>query len=95
MRSGCLNVVFVLIVASVATALSVVGAALFFSLAALALKTPAGTESVAKMVVALVAGYSFFRVGWSVWRDLRGQRRKVDSGDLKHEERGPAGDGGR
>jgi hypothetical protein len=93
MRSGCLNVVFVLIAASVATVLTVVGAVLFFSFAALALETSEGIETVLKMVVALVAGYFFTRVGWSVWQDLRG--RKVGSGEGKQEEeRGPAGDGG-
>jgi hypothetical protein len=91
MRSGCLNVVFVLIAASVATVLTVVGAALFLSFAALTLETSEGIETVLKMVVALVAGYFFIRVGWSVWQDLRG--RKVGSGDGKQEERRSAGDG--
>jgi hypothetical protein len=96
MRSGCLNVVFVLIAASVATVLTVVGAALFLSFAALTLETSEGIETVLKMVVALVAGYFFIRVGWSVWQDLRGRGRKVGSGEgRQEEERGPAGDGER
>jgi hypothetical protein len=74
MRSGCLNLVFVLIGASVATALTAVGVILFLSFAALSFESPTGTETVLRTVVALIAGYFFIRVGLSVWRDLRKSR---------------------
>jgi hypothetical protein len=77
MRSGCLNLVFLLVVASVATALTVAGAVLFFSFAALTLESSAGIEEILKMVVALIAAYFFVRVGLSVWRDLKGYRSTV------------------
>ncbi len=94
MRSGCLNVVLMLLVASVATVLTVVGVVLFFSFAALTLESPTGIEELLKTVAALVAAYFFVRVGRGVWRDLRGHRPPVGSGKGKHEERGPAqGDG--
>jgi hypothetical protein len=89
MRSGCLNLVFLLVTASVATALTVAGAILFFSFAALTFESPAGIEETLKIVVALIAAYFFVRVGWSVWRELRGRRPEVESGEEKQEKRGP------
>jgi hypothetical protein len=71
MRSGCLNLVLVLIGASVATVLTAVGVVLFFSFAALSFESPTGIETILRTVVALIAGYFFIRVGMSVWRDLR------------------------
>jgi hypothetical protein len=94
MRSGCLNLVFLLVAASVATALTVAGVVLFFSFAAMTFESPAGIEEVLKMVVALIAAYFFVRVGLSVWRDLRERRPAVGSGKEKQEERGPAEHGG-
>jgi hypothetical protein len=94
MRSGCLNLVFLLVAASVATALTVAGAVLFFSFAALTLESSAGIEEILKMVVALIAAYFFVRVGLSVWRDLKGSRPVVGSGKEIQEERGPAEHGG-
>lgn len=87
--------VLMLVVASVATALTVAGVVLFFSFAALTLESPAGIEEVLKTVAGLVAGYFFIRVGRGVWRDLRGHRPKVESGGTKQEERGPAAGDGR
>ncbi len=92
MRSGCLNVVLMLLVAAVATALTVAGVVLFLSFAALMFESPAGIEEILKMVVALIAAYYFIRVGRGVWRDLRGRHPEVESGGAKQEERGPAGD---
>ncbi len=74
MRSGCLNLVFVLVAASVATALTAAGVILFFSFAALSFESSTGIETVLRAVVALIAGYFFVRVGLSVWRDLRKSR---------------------
>jgi hypothetical protein len=95
MRSGCLNLVFVLVAASVATALTAAGAILFFSFAALSFESPTGIETVLRSVVALIAGYFFVRVGLSVWRDLRGSLPRVESGEREQKERGSAGNGGR
>jgi hypothetical protein len=95
MRSGCLNLVFVLVAASVATALTAAGVILFFSFAALSFESSTGIETVLRAVVALIAGYFFVRVGLSVWRDLRGSRPTVESGEGEQKERGSAGNGGR
>ena len=95
MRSGCLNVVLMLLVASVATTLTVAGVVLFLSFAALMFESPAGIEEILKMVVALIAAYFFVRVGRGVWRDLRGHRPEAEPGRPEREERGPVGGGGR
>jgi hypothetical protein len=81
MRSGCLNLVFLLVGASVATALTAVGLILFFSFAALSFESPTGTETVLRTVVALIAGYFFIRVGLSIWRDLRKSRAPSNPSD--------------
>ena len=91
MRSGCLNLVFVLVAASVATALTAVGVVLFFSLAAMTFESPTGIETILRTTVALIAGYFFVRVGLSVWRDLRGYHQTEGSGEGKQEERGNGG----
>ena len=84
-----------LLVASVATALTVAGVVLFFSFAALTYESAAGIEEILQMVVDLIAAYFFIRVGRSVWRELRGRHPEVESGGSKREERGSAGGGGR
>lgn len=89
MRSGCLNLVFVLVAASVATALTAAGAILFFSFAALSFESPTGIETVLRSVVALIAGYFFVRVGLSVWRDLRKSRTPSKPSE---ENEGPGGE---
>ena len=71
MRSGCLNLVVVLLTASVATTLTVVGLFFLLSFAAMSFESPAGIEAVLKVAAALVAAYFFVRIGKSVWRDLR------------------------
>jgi phosphate/sulfate permease len=88
MRSGCLNLVVSLVAAAAATALTVVGAILFFSFATLTFESSMGIEAILQTVVAVVAGYFFVRVGRSVWRDLRGSRS--EAGSQKQEERGSA-----
>jgi hypothetical protein len=93
MRSGCLNLVFVLVAASVATVLTAVGVVLFFS-ALLPLESSTGVETILETLVALIAAYFFVRVGLSVWRDLRGHRPTERSEEGK-EERGPVAPGGR
>ena len=91
MRSGCLNVVLMLLVAAVATALTVAGVVILFSFAALMFESPTGIEEILKMVVALMAAYFFIRVGRGIWRDLRGHHPSVESGGTEQEEKGPAG----
>jgi hypothetical protein len=90
MRSGCLNVVFLLVAAAAATALTVVGVILFFSFATMTIVSPMGIEVILQSVVAVVALFFFVRVGISVWRDLRGARSGAGSKKEKHEERGSA-----
>jgi len=94
MRSGCLNLVFVLVATSVATTLIVIGLFLLLSFAALSFESPAGIEAILKVAAALLAGYFFFRVGRSVWRDLKEQRRTVGSEEAEPEKRGSAEHGG-
>jgi hypothetical protein len=88
MRSGCLNLVFLLVAAAAATALTVVGVILFFSFAAMAFESPTGIEEIVQAVVAVIAVYFFVRVGWSVWRDLRGARSEGGPKKETQKERG-------
>ena len=91
MRAGCLNLVFLLVAAAAATALTVVGAILFLSFATLTFESSVAIETILQTVVAVVAGYFFIRVGRSVWRDLREPRTGAGSKMEKQEERGSAG----
>jgi peptidoglycan/LPS O-acetylase OafA/YrhL len=95
MRSGCLNLVLTLVVALVATALTAVGFALFFSFAAVTLQSPTGFEEILKMMVGIIAVYFLILVGRGVWRDLRGRRPAVGSGDGEQDESGPVEGGKR
>jgi phosphate/sulfate permease len=91
MRSGCLNLVLLLVAAAAATALTVVGAILFLSFATLTFESPIGIEAILQTVVAVLAGFFFVRVGRSVWRDLRGRRPEARSGRGEQEERDSGG----
>jgi hypothetical protein len=82
-KSGCLNLLFVLLTASLATTLTVVGVFFLISFAALSFESSAGLEAVLKILAALIAVYFFARIGASVWRDLRG-RRSVGSGSTEN-----------
>jgi hypothetical protein len=84
MRSGCMNLVLVL----VAAALTASGVVLFFSFAALAFESPTGIETILRTVVALIAGYFFIRVGVSVWRDLRKSRTPSKRSDADEDSGG-------
>jgi hypothetical protein len=95
MRSGCLNLVFVLVTASVAASLIAIGLFLLLSFTVLSFESPAGVEAILKTTAALIAGYFFARVGLGIWRDLREDRPKAGSGDAKREDRDSAEDGGR
>jgi len=65
---------FVLLTASLATTLIVVGLFFLLSFAALSFESPAGVEAVLKLLAALIAVYFFVRIGRSVWRDLKERR---------------------
>ena len=80
MKSGCLNLLFVLLTASLATTLIVAGLFFLLSFAAMSFESPSGAEAVLKILAALVAVYFFIRVGMSVWRDLRSSSPGVGSG---------------
>jgi hypothetical protein len=79
-RSGCLNLLFVLLTASLATTLIVMGLFFLLSFAALSFESPSGIEAILKILAALVAVYFFIRVGLSIWRDLKGHPQSVGSG---------------
>jgi hypothetical protein len=79
-KSGCLNLLFVLLTASLATTLIVAGLFFLLSFAAMSFESPSGAEAVLKILAALVAVYFFIRVGMSVWRDLKGYRPGVGAG---------------
>lgn len=86
MRSGCLDLAIRIVVASLAAIFTVLGAVLLLSVI---LSSPAETlkvENVVKVVAACVAGYSFYLVGKSVWRDIRNRRTPPEPDD-----RGPSG----
>lgn len=83
MRSGCVNLLFVILTALVATTLTVVGLFFLLSFAALSFESPAGIEAVIKVVAALVAAYFFVRIGKSVWRDLRGRTYAGSEGSAR------------
>ena len=78
MRSGCLNLALRIGVALMAALFMVAGLALLFSFAVLTLGPPVEPGKVLKVIAAFLAAGSFFLVGRSVWRDLRG-RRPVES----------------
>ena len=71
MRSGCLNLLFVLLTASLATTLIVVGLFFLLSFAALSFESPAGVEAIFKVLAALIVINFFIRIGIRVWRDLK------------------------
>ena len=75
---------FVLLTASLATTLIVVGLFFLLSFAALSFESHSGAEAVLKILAALIAIYFFIRVGMSVWRDLRGYSPGVGSGKPKN-----------
>jgi hypothetical protein len=71
-KSGCLNLLFVLLTASLATTLTVVGLFFLISFVILSLGSSAGVEALLTVTAGLVGAYFFARVGLSVWHDLRG-----------------------
>lgn len=87
MRSGCLNLLFVILTALVATTLTVVGLFFLLSFAALSFESPAGIEAVIKVAAALIAAYFFVRIGKSVWRDLKERPSVGSEGSAEDRER--------
>ena len=74
MRSGCLSLVLRIGVALMAVVFIVAGLALLFWFAVLTLGPPVETGKVLKVIAAFLAAGSFFLIGRSVWRDLRGRQ---------------------
>lgn len=66
-----MNLLVVLLTASLATTLTVVGLFFLISFAALSFGSSAGVEALLTIAAGLIALYFFVRVGMSVWRDLR------------------------
>lgn len=71
MRAGCLDLAIRIVVASLAAVLTVLGVVLLLSVLFSAPAQTMRVESVVKVVAALVAGYSFYLIGKSVWRDIK------------------------
>ena len=71
MRSGCLSLVVRVGVVSVAAVLAALSTVLILSFAVSALGQPDGIEKIIKVLVASAAGFAFYLVGRSIWRDLR------------------------
>ena len=78
MRSGCLSLVVRVGVVSVAAVLAALSTALILSFAISALGQPDGPEKIFKVLVATAAGFAFFLVGRSIWRDLRVRRQPAE-----------------
>jgi membrane protein CcdC involved in cytochrome C biogenesis len=70
-RTGCLNLVVTVGVVSVAAILAALSVALIFTFGLSALGQPEGISKIIKVLVASAAGFAFFLVGRSIWRDLK------------------------
>ena len=86
MRSGCLSLVVRVGVVSVAAVLAALSTALIISFAVSALGQPDGVARIIKILVASAAGFAFFLVGRSIWRDLR-RRPAAEPEEKSTEER--------
>jgi SNF family Na+-dependent transporter len=71
LRSGCLSLVVRIGVVSAAAILAALSTVVILSFAVSALGQPDGVEKIIKVLVASAAGFAFFLVGRSIWRDLR------------------------
>ncbi len=71
MRTGCLSLVVRVGVVAVAAVFAALSTALILSFAVSALGQPDGIERIIKILLASAAGFVFFLVGRSIWRDLR------------------------
>jgi len=72
---------------SVAAILAALSTVVLLSFAVSALGQPDGVEKIIKVLVASAAGFAFFLVGRSIWRDLR-QRSSVEPEERQTKERG-------
>ena len=88
LRSGCLSLVVRVGVVSVAAVLAALSTVLILSFAVSALGQPDGVEKIIRAIVASAAGFAFFLVGRSIWRDLR-RRSSAEPEEGPTEERGP------
>ena len=87
MRAGCLSLVVRVGVLSAAAVLAALSTALILSFGVSALGQPEGIEKILKALVACVAGFTFFLVGRSIWRDLK-RRSPAEPEERSAEERG-------
>lgn len=71
MRSGCLDLAIRIVVATVAAVLTVLGLALLFAVLVPSEGQIFDVESAAKLIGACVAGYCFYLVGKSIWREMK------------------------
>ncbi len=74
-------------VVAAAAMLAALSAVLILSFGVSALGQPEGLERIFKVIVATAAGFAFFLVGRSIWRDLR-RRGSAKSEEGSAEERG-------
>ena len=79
MGSGCLGLAVRIGVVALAAFLMAVSLALIVSFALSAVGQPSGLRSIVGVLIACVAGLSFFLVGRAVWRDMR--EKKPGGGD--------------
>lgn len=85
MRAGCLDLAIRIVVTSLAAVLTVLGVVLLLSVLFTSPTQTPRVENVVKVAAALVAGYSFYLIGKSVWRDIK-KRPPAGPGD-----KGPPG----
>jgi len=79
-----------IVVTSLAAVLTVLGAFLLVTVFLPAPGQPFEVEGVVKVLTACVAGYSFYLVGKSVWKDIKRRRPTTDSSE-DPEDHGPSG----
>ena len=87
MRTGCLSLLIMVGVVSVAAVLAALSMALIFSFGLSALGQPDGISKIVKVLLATAAGFAFFLVGRGIWRDIR-KRPSSGPDEGSSEERG-------
>ena len=78
MRSGCLGLFVRIGAVSAAAILAAVSVALIVSFAVSALGQPSGASTVIGIAIASIAGFCFFLVGRSIWRELTEKPREPE-----------------
>jgi hypothetical protein len=93
LRSGCRDLAIRIVVASVAAVLTVLGVVLLFTVFVPSPGQPFEVEGVIKVLAACVAGYSFYLVGKSVWKDIKKRRPPAEPAE-EPEDRGSSSSSG-